>query len=238
MQHATRLLLKVSGEWFQGPEGPFDSNRLSGMAQTLITLLHKGKQLVVVMGGGNLMRGGRQAQAFWKHARIQQDYMGMLGTVMNGMALQQSLRLLGQEVSLFGAQACLDGWIPKYHQQEAYKALKKDNVVLLSGGVGLPFFSTDMAAVLRARELECDLLCKATKVSGVFSADPLVDPEAIHYPLLSYQEVLEKQLKIMDLPAIALAQESHLPLLFCASGEQGEGILDLFEGRGRFTLVS
>jgi len=194
-----RILLKLSGEALQGAEGfGIDASILDRMAQEIKELVELGVQVGVVIGGGNLFR-------------VVGDHMGMLATVMNGLAMRDALHRAYVNARLMSAIP-LNGVCDNYSWAEAISLLRNNRVVILSAGTGNPFFTTDSAACLRGIEIEADVVLKATKVDGVFSADPMKDPAATLYEQLSYQEVLERELKVMDLAAFTLARDHKMPI--------------------------
>ena len=213
-----RLLVKLSGEALGGA---------AGMGIDPAVLTHTARQvadaaavaeLALVIGAGNLFRGAELAGVGLD--RITGDHMGMLGTIMNALAFRDALQQLGLSAEVLSAHAVasiVDGYSP----QRARRRLAAGGVVLLAGGTGNPLFTTDTAACLRGIELGADLVVKATKVDGVYSDDPLADPSAERYDELTYAEVLEKRLRVMDLTAIALCQEHDMPLLVCNVFEAG-----------------
>lgn len=206
-----RVLLKLSGEIFSGPQGSgLDQQRIDHLAKTLTEVQQTGVELAVVVGGGNILRGlvasargvGRQTA----------DSMGMLATVINGLALEDALQRLGSE-------ACLLSAIPMgevaetYRLRQARQLLQSGHIVILTGGTGKPYFSTDTAAALRAAELDVDVLLKATKVDGVYTADPLRHPDARFFPCISYQEFINQDLRVMDTAAVVLCMENKIPIV-------------------------
>lgn len=207
-----RVLLKLSGEAFCKPGGfGIDTHELGIIADEIRDALGAGAQIAIVVGGGNIIRGAELA----KSGDIQQataDYMGMLGTVMNGAALKEKLDSVGIDSRVMSAldiRAVAEPFI----RHRAIRHLEKGRVIILAAGTGNPFFTTDTCAALRATELECDLLLKATKVDGVYSADPKKDPNATRYSELSFSEALNKKLAIMDMTALAMCQERKIPVL-------------------------
>ena len=205
-----RILLKLSGEALQGSEGfGIDASILDRMAQEIKELVELGIQVGVVIGGGNLFRGAGLAEAGVK--RVVGGPMGMLATGMNCLAVRGALhppQVNGPPSSAIP----LNGAYAKFSWAEAISLLRNNRVVILSAGTGNPFFTTDSAACLRGIEIEADVVLKATKVDGVFTADPAKDPSATMYDQLSYGEVLEKELKVMDLAAFTLARDHKLPI--------------------------
>ncbi|MFG0305855.1 MAG: UMP kinase [Phycisphaerales bacterium JB040] len=207
-----RVLLKLSGEAFCAPGGfGIDPESLALIAGEIKGALSAGAQIAVVVGGGNIIRGAELARA----GDIQQasaDYMGMLGTVINGVALKEKLETIGVQSRLMSAieiRAVAEPFI----RGRAIRHLEKGRVVILAAGTGNPFFTTDTCAALRARELDCDILIKATTVDGVYTADPKKDPGATKYERLSYREAINGRLRFMDLTALAMCEERGLPVL-------------------------
>lgn len=205
-----RILLKLSGEALQGSEGfGIDALVLDRMAQEIKELVELGIQVGVVIGGGNLFRGAGLAKAGMN--RVVGDHMGMLATVMNGLAMRDALHRAYVNTRLMSAIP-LNGVCDAYSWAEAISLLRNNRVVIFSAGTGNPFFTTDSAACLRGIEIEADVVLKATKVDGVFSEDPVKNPQATLYETLTYQDVLEQELKVMDLAAFTLARDHNLPI--------------------------
>ena len=205
-----RILLKLSGEALMG-DGEFgiDAKVLDRMAQEIKELVEMGIQVGLVIGGGNLFRGEGLAQAGMN--RVVGDHMGMLATVMNGLAMRDALHRAFVNARLMSAIP-LNGVCDGYNWAEAISLIKSSRVVIFSAGTGNPFFTTDSAACLRGIEIEADAVLKATKVDGVYTSDPAKDPEATLYKTLTYNEVLDKELKVMDLSAFTLARDHSLPI--------------------------
>lgn len=204
-----RILLKLSGEALMGEEGfGIDPKVLDRMAQEIKELVELGIQVAIVIGGGNI-RGEGLAKAGMN--RVVGDHMGMLATVMNGLAMRDALHRAFVNARLMSAIP-LNGVCDNYSWAEAISLLKSGRVVIFSAGTGNPFFTTDSAACLRGIEIEADAVLKATKVDGVYSADPVKDPTATLYSKLSYTEVLEKELKVMDLAAFTLARDHNMQI--------------------------
>lgn len=205
-----RVLLKLSGEALMGDE-PFgiDAKVLDRMAQEIKEVVELGVQVGLVIGGGNLFRGEGLAKAGMN--RVVGDHMGMLATVMNGLALRDALHRAYVNARLMSAIE-LTGVCDSYNWAEAISLLKSGRVVIFSAGTGNPFFTTDSAACLRGIEIEAELVLKGTKVDGVYSADPMTNPDATLYKHVTYDEVLEKQLKVMDLAAFTLARDHSIPI--------------------------
>ncbi len=205
-----RILLKLSGEALTGDEEfGIDPKVLDRMAQEIKELVEMGVQVGIVIGGGNLFRGAGLAAAGMN--RVVGDHMGMLATVMNGLAMRDALHRAFVNARLMSAIE-LNGVCDSYNWAEAISLLKSGRVVIFSSGTGNPFFTTDSAACLRAIEIEAEAVLKATKVDGIYTDDPEKNPEAEMYETLSYQEVLEKELKVMDLAAFTLARDYKMPI--------------------------
>lgn len=205
-----RILLKLSGEALQGEDGfGIDPTILDRMATEIKELVEMGVQVGLVIGGGNIYRGASLAEAGMN--RVVGDHMGMLATVMNGLAMRDALHRADVNAKVMSAIS-LKGVCSDYNWAEAIKLLKNSQVVIFSAGTGNPFFTTDSAACLRGIEIEADVVLKATKVDGVFSADPVKDPSATLYSEIDYQDVLEKELKVMDLAAFTLARDHKMPI--------------------------
>ena len=205
-----RILLKLSGEALMGSEGfGIDPSVLDRMAQEIKELIEMGIQVGLVIGGGNLFRGAGLAEAGMN--RVVGDQMGMLATVMNGLAMRDALHRAFVNAKLMSA-IDLAGVCDTYNWANAIGFLKSGRVVIFSAGTGNPFFTTDSAACLRGIEIEADAVLKATKVDGIYSADPVTNPDAELYTHLTYQEVLEKELKVMDLAAFTLARDHNMPI--------------------------
>lgn len=205
-----RILLKLSGEALQGKEGfGIDPTVLDRMAQEIKELVELGVQVGLVIGGGNLFRGAGLAEAGMN--RVVGDHMGMLATVMNGLAMRDALHRAYVNARVMSAIP-LNGVCDSYNWAEAISQLRNGRVVIFSAGTGNPFFTTDSAACLRGIEIEADVVIKATKVDGVFTDDPAKNPDAELYSKLTYQDVLEKELKVMDLAAFTLARDHAMPI--------------------------
>ena len=206
-----RVLLKLSGEALAGPPGfGIDAAVLGRLCQDVSEALGLGAQIALVCGGGNLFRGARLAEAGMN--RVVADQMGMLATCMNSLAIGDALDRAGVPARLFSAVA-VGGFLPGYGAAEAGVALSRGEVVIIAGGTGNPFFTTDTAACLRGVELGVDAVLKATKVDGVYTADPLIDPAARRFEALSFDEALARNLGVMDLTAICLCRDHALSVV-------------------------
>jgi len=205
-----RVLLKLSGEALMGDEVfGIDPKVLDRMALEIGQLIGIGVQVGVVLGGGNLFRGAALSEAGMD--RVTGDHMGMLATVMNALAMRDALERSNIATRVMSAIP-MSGVVDHYDRRNAIRYLNSGDVVIFSAGTGNPFFTTDSAACLRGIEINADVVLKATKVDGVYSADPVKDPTATKYDRLSYDEVLEKQLGVMDLTAICLARDQEMPV--------------------------
>jgi uridylate kinase len=229
-----RVLLKVSGEALMGDrEYGLDSETVARVAAEVKTVVELGIEVCLVIGGGNIFRGISGAAQGMERASA--DYMGMLATVINSLAMQNALERLGVQTRVQSAIPMSTVCEP-YIRRRAVRHMEKGRVVIFGAGTGNPFFTTDTAAALRASEMGCDALLKGTKVDGVYTADPHKDPNAVRFDQLTYLEVLAKDLQVMDAAAIALARESKIPILVFSITEH-DGFADIFRGRGRYTVV-
>ena len=207
----TRVLLKLSGEALAGHE-PYgiDPGTVSGFCAEIAEVVRLGAQMALVIGGGNIFRG--MAASAKGMDRAQGDYMGMLATVMNSLAVQDSLEKQGIQTRVMSAISMQEVCEP-YIRRRAVRHLEKGRVVICAAGTGNPYFTTDTAAMLRALEINADLICKATRVDGVYDKDPLVHSDAVKYDTLDYGEVLQRQLRVMDSTAISLARDNNKTIM-------------------------
>ncbi|MDG2095291.1 MAG: UMP kinase [Phycisphaerales bacterium] len=207
-----RVLLKISGESFckRGEMG-ITPDSLSHIASEIVEAAQSGVQIAVVTGGGNMIRGA-DLSAKLAIDQSTTDYMGMLGTVMNGMALKERLEQLGQPARLMSA-IDLPALAESFVRKRALRHFEKGRIVILAAGTGNPFFTTDTCASLRATELNCDVLLKGTKVDGIYSEDPAKNPDAKRYETLSFREAVDKQLGVMDITAMSMCMEQNLPIV-------------------------
>lgn len=205
-----RILLKLSGEALMGDgEYGISSKVLSSYAAEIHSILQEGIELAIVIGGGNIYRGVQSEGAGFD--RIQGDHMGMLATIINGMALQSALESIDIETRLLTAIR-MEQVAEPYIRRKAMRHLQKGRVVIFGGGTGNPYFTTDTAATLRAIEIEADVILKGTRVDGIYTADPEKDPSATKYETITFDEVFQKRLSVMDLTALTLCQENNLPI--------------------------
>lgn len=229
-----RILLKLSGEALTGSESfGIDPKVLDSMALAIGQLVGIGVQVGLVVGGGNLFRGAALQRAGLD--RVTGDQMGMLATVMNALAMRDAL-----ERSNIATQAMsaipMTGVVDHYDRRKAIRALTNGDVVIFSAGTGNPFFTTDSAACLRAIEMDAELVLKATKVDGVYSADPMKFPDAVKYDHLSFDEVLDKKLEVMDLTAICLCRDHEMPVRVFKMEKPG-ALLNIVRGGNEGTLI-
>lgn len=208
-----RVVLKLSGEGFSAPgKSGISIDETVGVAQQAKRILERGVKLAIVVGGGNILRGKQFSAGGDVIKEATAHYMGMVATVLNGLALQDALESLKCETRLLTAIR-METVAEPYIRRRAQRHLEKNRVVILAGGTGNPFVTTDTAAALRARELYADILLKATKVDGVYSDDPEQNPHAVRYEKLTYNQVVRDNLKVMDVAAIDQCREAKLPIL-------------------------
>jgi uridylate kinase len=230
-----RVLLKVSGEALMGDrEYGLDPATVDRIATEVKAVVEMGVEVCLVIGGGNIFRGISGAASGMERAGA--DYMGMLATVINSLAVQNALERIGVQTRVQSAIPMTTVCEP-YIRRRAVRHMEKGRVVIFAAGTGNPFFTTDTAAALRASEMGCDALLKGTKVDGVYSADPVKDPKATRYEKLTYLDVLARDLGVMDASAISLARESDIPILVFSITEPN-GFANIFRGSGRYTIVT
>jgi len=230
-----RILLKLSGESLMGGQQyGIDAKRLEQYANEIKTVIDRGIEVAIVIGGGNIFRGLSGASQGMD--RVQGDHMGMLATVINGLALQSALENQGVETRLQTAIK-IDEVAEPFIRRRAMRHLEKGRVVIFGGGTGNPYFTTDSAAVLRAIEIKADVILKGTRVDGIYSADPEKDKSAIRYDKISFQDVLSKGLKVMDTTAFTLSQENKLPIVVFDMNKDGN-LLKVVTGEGVGTEVN
>jgi len=230
-----RILLKLSGESLMGEQAyGIDSDRLDQYAKEIIAIAAQGVEVALVIGGGNIFRGIQSvAQGI---ERATGDYMGMLATVMNSLAVQAALEREGVPTRVVSAIPMATICEP-YIRRRAVRHLEKGRVVIFAAGTGNPFFTTDTAAALRASEMGCNAILKGTKVDGVYSADPIKDPTAKRYAQLTFHEVLARDLKVMDASAVSLARENGIPILVFSIQNDG-ALARVLRGEGNFTVIA
>ena len=230
-----RVLLKISGESLMGKQAyGIDPDMVATVAQEVRDVINLGVEVCLVIGGGNIFRGVSGAAAGMERATG--DYMGMLATVMNALAMQNALEALDMPTRVLSALP-ISAVCEPYIRRRAVRHLEKGRVVIFAAGTGNPFFTTDTAAALRASEMGCAALLKGTRVDGVYSADPEKDPKAVRYDKLSYLQVLSDDLKVMDASAVSLARENNIPILVFSIEDAG-GFQRVLRHEGKFTIVS
>lgn len=230
-----RVLVKLSGEALAAHDGYwFDPQILAGFAHDIVSATGKGYEIAIVIGGGNIIRGARMSAAGWID-RATADAMGMLGTVMNSLAIENAINAAGVSARTMSAVS-MPTICETYARQPALRYIEKGQTIVLAGGTGNPFFTTDTSAVLRAAELRCDAVLKATQVDGVYSADPKKDPGAKRFEQLTHDEAIARDLKVMDTAAFALARENKLPIVI-GSVHAPSSITAILEGSAPSTVV-
>ena len=230
-----RILLKLSGESLMGAnQYGIDPSRLAEYAEEIKAIVNKGIEVAIVIGGGNIFRG--VAGASNGMDRVQGDYMGMLATCINGLALQSAIETTGVKTRLLTAIK-MEQVAEPFIKRRAVRHLEKGRVVIFGAGTGNPYFTTDTAAVLRAIEISADVILKGTRVDGIYSADPEKDKNAVKFNEITYKSVLEKGLKIMDLTAFTLSEENNLPIVVFDMDTKGN-LQKLLNGERIGTLVS
>ena len=228
------IMLKISGESLAGSnEQGFDFDILNDLADSIKKLQSKNLKISIVLGGGNFIRGSSFSNGVVD--RVTSDYMGMLGTVINSLALQSNLKKIGVESRVMTAIS-INRVAEPYIKNKASNHLDKNRVVIFASGTGNPFFSTDTAAVLRASEMKSDVILKGTKVDGIYDKDPINNSDAIKIPEISYSDYLNKDIKVMDATAISLAKDRSLPIVIF-SILKSSNILDIVSGNGSFSII-
>jgi uridylate kinase len=229
-----RILLKVSGEVLAGDQSfGIEPEFLDAMARQIVEAARSGIEIAIVIGAGNIFRG--MAVAARGADRVTADVMGMLGTVINSLALGDAISRAGVPVKVY-TSVPMPTIADTFTARDATQALDQGFVVVCAGGTGNPFFTTDTAAALKAIELRCDVLLKGTKVDGVYSEDPKKNPNAERYETVSYEEVIRRNLKVMDTAAFALARDNNLPILVYALDDT-DGLMGVLDGRTRSTRI-
>src|SRR5436305_3695625 len=230
-----RILLKLSGESLMGDKSfGFDTAVLSQYAQDIRSITELGVQVAIVIGGGNIYRGMNEAETGIERAHG--DYMGMLATVINGMALQAALERIGVYTRLQSAIK-MEQIAEPYIRRRAIRHVEKGRVVIFGAGTGNPYFTTDTAGSLRAIEIQADVILKGTRVDGIYTADPEKDPTAKKYEVITFQECIGRNLKVMDMTAFTLCMENNLPIIVFDMNKPGN-LLEVVLGMNVGTLVS
>ncbi len=230
----SRVLLKISGEALMGDQGfGLHPPTVSRIAREVARVHETGVELCLVIGGGNIFRGLSGAAQGMERATA--DYMGMLATVMNALGMQAALESLGVHTRVISAIP-MDQVCEPYIRRRAVRHLEKGRVIIFAAGTGNPYFTTDTAATLRAMEMNCEAIFKGTQVDGVYDSDPKTNPDAKRFAEVSFDEVLRRNLKVMDASAIALARDNKLPIIVFSLEESG-GFAAVLRGEGRHTLA-
>ena len=228
------IMLKISGESLAGSnEQGFDFDILNDLSNSIKKLQSKKLKISIVLGGGNFIRGSSFSNGVVD--RVTSDYMGMLGTVINSLALQSNLKKIGIESRVMTAIS-INRVAEPYIKNKASNHLEKNRVVIFASGTGNPFFSTDTAAVLRASEMKSDIILKGTKVDGIYDKDPINNSDAKKISEISYSDYLNKDIKVMDATAISLAKDRSLPIIIF-SILKSSNILDIVEGNGSYSII-
>ena len=229
------IMLKISGESLAGSnEQGFDFDILNDLSNSIKKLQFKNLKISIVLGGGNFIRGSSFSNGVVD--RVTSDYMGMLGTVINSLALQSNLKKIGVESRVMTAIS-INRVAEPYIKNKATSHLEKNRVVIFASGTGNPFFSTDTAAVLRASEMKSDIILKGTKVDGIYDEDPINNPKAKKIKKITYTDYLNKDIKVMDATAISLAKDRSLPIIIF-SILKSSNIIDIIEGNGSYSIIS
>jgi uridylate kinase len=230
-----RILLKLSGEALMGERNyGIDPDRLENYAQDIKSIVEKGIEVAIVIGGGNIFRG--LAGASNGMDRVQGDYMGMLATIINGLALQSAVEEAGLQTRLLTSIEMKQIAEP-FIKRRAVRHLEKGRVVIFGGGTGNPYFTTDTAAVLRAIEINADVILKGTRVDGIYTSDPEKDSKAVKFENITFKEVLNKDLKVMDMTAFTLSEENDLPIIVFDMNKKGN-LMKVVLGEKVGTLVN
>ena len=229
-----RVLLKLSGEALMaGRSHGIDPKRLNDYIQEVIDISNMGTQVAIVIGGGNIFRGMSGVEEGFD--RVKGDYMGMMATVINGLALLSAFEAKGKKARLFTAIR-MEPVAEYYYKPRVIEALENGEIVIFSGGTGNPYFTTDTAAALRAVEMEVDVMLKGTRVDGVYSSDPEKDTEAVKYDELTFSDALDRELRILDLTAFTMCKENELPIIVFNMNEKGN-LKKLISGEKIGTLI-
>lgn len=231
----SRILFKVSGEAMMGNKGfGHDIDAISKICKQIIAAHKTGCEICVVVGGGNIFRGMSQAAEGME--RVSADYMGMLATCINGLALQSALEKQGVATRMMSAIS-MNTICEPYIKRRAVRHLEKKRIVIFVAGTGNPFFTTDTASVLRAVEMGCDAILKGTQVDGVYCSDPKINPDAKKYDKIKYIDVIKQDLKVMDQTAITLAKDNKLPIIVFSIKSE-DALIEVISGNGKFTIIN
>ncbi|MBE6444976.1 MAG: UMP kinase [Alphaproteobacteria bacterium] len=230
-----RILLKLSGEGLMGDKSfGMSSEVIQDLASQIRTVHQNGVEVCVVVGGGNIFRGAKEASKGMN--RTVADQVGMMATIMNALYIQNALETQGVPARVLSGlsvpQVC-----ENYVYRRALRHLEKGRVIIFAGGTGNPYFTTDSGAALRASEMQCDVILKATQVDGVYNADPKKDSTATRYSKISFEEVIQKELKVMDMTAVALAKENNIPIVVFSQHDKN-ALEHVICGKGKFTIIN
>ncbi len=229
-----RVMLKLSGEGLMGYQSfGIDPVVIDDMADEIVAVHNAGIKISLTVGGGNIFRGVSGSSVGMN--RVEADHMGMLATVINAIAIRDVLTRKGIPAIVMSA-VHMPTICEPFIQAKALKYFNQNTVIIFAAGTGNPFFTTDSGAALRASEMECDVLLKATQVDGIYDKDPKTNPDAIRYDVITYDEVLTKNLKVMDMAAVALAKDMSIPLVVFSLKEKGS-MLQVLQGQGKYTIV-
>ena len=229
-----RILLKLSGEGLMG-DLPFgmDDKTIKSLAEQIKTVKDKGVEICLVVGGGNIFRGAKEASK--GISRSVADQVGMLATVMNALYMQNALEKIGVSTRVMSALN-IPAVCESFIYRRALRHLQKGRVLIFAGGTGNPYFTTDSGAALRASEMDCDVILKATQVDGVYSDDPKKNPKAKRYNTISYDDVIKKNLRVMDTAAVALARDNNIPIIVFAQNSK-DSLINVVLGKEKFTTI-
>lgn len=234
MSKFKRILFKVSGESLMGEKAfGHDMNAIQKTCEEIVKIYKSGVEVAIVVGGGNIFRGVSVATELMDRASA--DYMGMLATIMNGIALQAGIEKLGVETRMLSA-VTVNKICEPYIRRRAMRHLEKGRVVIFVAGTGSPYFTTDTASVLRASEMDCDVILKGTQVDGVYDKDPKKFPDAVRFSELTFDEAIKRDLRVMDPTALTLARDNNMPILVFKISEP-DAIMKVLNGDGKFTLI-
>ncbi len=229
-----RILLKLSGEGLMGDKSfGMSADVIKELATQIKSVHDNGVEICIVVGGGNIFRGAKEASKGMN--RTVADQVGMLATVMNALYLQNALEIIGAETRVLSGIS-IPAVCEPYMYRRAIRHLQKGRILIFAGGTGNPYFTTDSGAALRASEMQCDALLKATQVDGVYDSDPRVNKKAKKYDEISYDEVIKRQLRVMDITAVALAKENNIPIVVF-SQHGNNALKDAVCGKGSYTII-
>ncbi len=230
-----RILLKLSGEGLMGNQAfGISPEVISALATQIKEVYEAGVEVCLVIGGGNIFRGAKEAAKGMN--RTVADQVGMLATIMNALSMQNALEQQGVDARVLSGLSVTEVCEP-YMYRRALRHLQKKRVVIFAGGTGNPYFTTDTGAALRAAEMQCDVLLKATQVDGVYDSDPRINNKAVKYDHVSYDEVINNHLNVMDMTAVALARENNIPIVVFAQRDK-DALMQVVSGKGKYTIIN